>query len=121
MPILGMLVLKVTPFNQHRYTWCVGYLEKALARLEMALASPTPAEEDKKTEKKKFLVGEEVTLADIMVGGALIRAGNFLMDRKMREAFAPSVEGYLRGLLEIPEVGEAFGPLVLVEERVKNI
>lgn len=109
MPILGMLVLKVTPFNQHRYDWCVGYLEKALGRLEMALTADGKA--------KKFLVGEEVTLADVMVGGALIRAGNFLMDREMLKG-APSIEGYLKGLLEIPEVGEAFGPLVLVEERV---
>ncbi|KAK5653482.1 hypothetical protein OQA88_8968 [Cercophora sp. LCS_1] len=111
MPILGMLVLKVTPFNQHRYDWCVGYLEKALERLGMALKTEdgTP---------RKFLVGEEITLADVMVGGALVRAGNFLMDREMLKV-APSIEGYLKGLLEVPEVGEAFGPLALVEERVR--
>ncbi|KAK0616546.1 hypothetical protein B0T14DRAFT_482848 [Immersiella caudata] len=112
MPILGMLVLKVTPFHQHRYDWCVGYLEKGLGRLEMALKG------DGDGKARRFLVGEEVTLADVMVGGALIRAGNFLMDREMRKG-APSVEGYLRGLLEIPEMGEAFGELALVEERVK--
>ena len=112
MPILGMLVLKMTPFHQHRYDWCVGYLETALGRLHLALTA------DGKGKAKKFLVGDEVTLADVMVGGALIRAGNFLMDREMLKG-APSIEGYLRGLLEIPEVGAAFGPLVLVEERVK--
>lgn len=41
------------------------------------------------------------------------------MDREMRNR-APSVEGYLRGLLEIPEMGEAFEELVLVEERVRR-
>lgn len=106
MPILGMLVLKVTPWNPHRYGWCVGYLEKALGRLETAVKG------------RMFLVGEEITLADVMVGGALLRAGNFLMDREMLKG-APSVEGYLRGLMDIPEIGEAFGKLVLCEERVK--
>lgn len=112
MPVLGMLVLRMTPFHRDRYDWCVRNLERALARLEMALEA-----ED---GPKKFLVGHEVTLADVMVAGALIRAGNFLMDREMVRDKAPSVPAYLGGLLEIPELGAAFGPLVLCEERVRG-
>ncbi|KAK4455382.1 elongation factor 1-gamma [Podospora aff. communis PSN243] len=112
MPVLGMLVLKVTPWNEWRYGFCVGNLERALGVLEGVLSKGGEG------GNKRFLVGEEITLADVMVGGALVRAGNFLMDKEMRRG-VPAVEGYLRGLMEVPEMKEAFGELVLVEERVR--
>jgi len=64
-------------------------LEKALGRLGMALTADGKA--------RNFL-GEKVTLADVMVGGALIRAGNFLMaaNREAREEKTPvCVSDYL--------------------------
>lgn len=108
LPVLGMIVLKMTPFNQFRYDWCVKYLEKALGRLEIAL----------KEGNGRFLVGEELTLADIMVAGGLFRAGTFLMDVEMLKA-TPEVLRYMKGLLEIPEIGTAFGPFQVCEVRLK--
>ena len=103
-----MIMIKIVPFDEARYNQCAGNLERALRRLEQAVQAGNG----------KFLVSDELTMADIMVLGSLICAGKFLMDSEMLKA-APSVPGYLRGLLEIPEVGKAFGELKLCETRVR--
>jgi len=96
--------MKAWPFDQARYETVGVNLEKALARLEIAL----------KQRKGRFLVGEELTIADIIVGGALWFAMRSFVDKEMRKA-APSLEGYLRGFLELPEVGGTFRKLKLCE------
>ncbi|KAK1760293.1 hypothetical protein QBC47DRAFT_419183 [Echria macrotheca] len=108
IPLLLMAVLGLRPFDQGLYDMHVANFERALRRVEVGLEGG-----------RRFLVGDKVTLADVMVGGALFFAGKFLMDSEMRGTVAPSVEGYLRGLLEVPEVGGAFGELVLCEARKK--
>ncbi|KAK3688996.1 glutathione S-transferase [Podospora appendiculata] len=107
MPPLYMCVLHIAPFDEARYAQSVASLERALKRLAVALA-----------DGRKFLVGDHVSMADVMVAGPLMILGKHLMDREMR-ALVPSVVEYLKGLLEIPEVGNAFEALELCEVRVR--
>ncbi|KAK0612160.1 glutathione S-transferase [Immersiella caudata] len=109
VPPLVMTLLKIIPFDETRYNQCLGSLERAVKRLEVAL----------KTGNGKFLVGDQLTLADIMVAGALHLAAKFLMDPELLKA-APSLKGYLQGILEIPEVKGAFGELQFCEARAKG-
>lgn len=107
LPPMLMALFKAIPFDEARYDQCAANFERALKRLDVALQGG-----------KKFLVGDQLTFADVMVLGPLSLATKVLVDAEMRKA-APNVEGYLRGLLEIPELKKAFGELVLIETRVK--
>ncbi|KAL2125885.1 hypothetical protein VTI74DRAFT_2362 [Chaetomium olivicolor] len=107
-PPLLMVVAKMIPYDEGRYAQCVSAFERALKRVEVALQGG-----------RKFLVGEQLTLADVMVFGVLQLASKFVMDAEMRKE-VPNVEAYLKGLMEVPEVKGAFGDLQLCETRVKE-
>lgn len=109
VPPLIMTVFKMVPFDEGRYGTCLAGLERAVKRVEAEL---------EKREGKKFLVGEELTLADIMVAGALSVAARFYMDEEMREGLQ-RVKGWLEGLWEIEEIKGAFGPLEFCEKRMR--
>ncbi|KAL2262987.1 hypothetical protein VTK26DRAFT_8716 [Humicola hyalothermophila] len=103
-----MTVANLIPYDEAKYQEYVGKFERALQRIEVALQGG-----------KKFLVGDQLTLADVMVLGPLFMSSKFLFDAEMKK-LAPSVEGYLRGLLEVPELKKAFGELGVCEKRVKK-
>jgi elongation factor 1-gamma len=109
VPPLVMTILKIIPFDEAKYNQCTGNLERAIKRVEVAL----------KNGNGKFLVGDQLTLADIMVTGPLHLAAQLLMDPEMLKA-APSLKGYLEGIFEFPEVKGAFGELKFCEARVKG-
>jgi elongation factor 1-gamma len=104
-PPLVMVLFKVQPFEEAWYNRSMDNFARALKRLDVAVKG------------KKFLVGDQLTLADIMVLGPLQLAGRFMMDAEMRKE-APNVEGYMKGLLEIPELRQAFGEPQLCEKRM---
>ncbi|KAK4187331.1 glutathione S-transferase [Podospora australis] len=108
IPPLLMVMAKMIPYDEAKYNQSAAALERALKRVEVALKGG-----------KKFLVGDQFTFADAMVLGPLHLAGKFLLDEEMRKA-APSVEGYLKGLLEaVPEMKKQFGDIVLAETRTR--
>lgn len=107
-PPLLMCLIKVIPYDEAKYDQHVAALEKGVQRVETELKGG-----------KKFLVGEQLTLADIMIFGALQVAGKFVMDKEMRKGL-PNVEAYLNRMLEVPEMKEAFGALELCETRIKG-
>jgi elongation factor 1-gamma len=107
IPPLLMCLLKVVPFDQARYDQCLGALERALKRLDLALQGG-----------RKFLVGEQITLADVMVAGVLVPLARNLMDSEMRKG-VPHVEAYLKAVMEVPEMKQAFGTVEFCETRVK--
>lgn len=100
----------LVPYTPEGYDASAKKFERAVKHVENSLAKGNG----------KFLVGEEVTVADVMVAGALILASKLLLDAEMKKSAAPSVEGYLKGLLEIPELKESFGELVTVQERLRG-
>ncbi|KAK3388612.1 hypothetical protein B0T20DRAFT_98940 [Sordaria brevicollis] len=108
-PMLMIHRPDLIPYEAKGYDQFASRFERAVKNVESALTRGNG----------KFLVGEEVTVADIMVAGPLILGSKLLLDAEMKKG-APSVEGYLRGLLEIQELKEAFGELVTVQERIRG-
>jgi elongation factor 1-gamma len=104
---LAMCVVKYIPADEARYAQSIASFERALRYLNAALQ-----------DGRKFLVGDELTLADVMVLGPLFLAASYLLDAEMR-ASAEVVVRYIQNLLEIPELKKAFGVLVLADTRVK--
>ncbi|KAL2167124.1 hypothetical protein VTG60DRAFT_1678 [Thermothelomyces hinnuleus] len=107
IPPMLMVVAKMFPYDEARYNFHVGAVERALKRVEHELK-----------DGRKFLVGGQLTLADIMIAGVLQLGTKFLVDKDMRKE-VPAVEAYLKGIMEIPEMKQAFGDLQACETRVK--
>ncbi|KAK8064423.1 glutathione S-transferase [Apiospora phragmitis] len=76
LPAFVMCVLKYMPYSEQAYNNAANNLERALKRVDKAVDGGN----------KKFLVGDELTMADIMVAGPLFFGQGFLIDQKMREA-----------------------------------
>ncbi|KAL2157286.1 hypothetical protein VTH06DRAFT_6224 [Thermothelomyces fergusii] len=107
VPPLLMVVAKLIPYNEAQYNSHAAAVERALRRIEHELK-----------DGRKFLVGGQLTLADIMVAGPLQLGTRFLVDKDMRKE-VPAVEAYLKGIMEIPEIKKAFGELQTCETRTK--
>ncbi|KAK3997835.1 glutathione S-transferase [Cladorrhinum sp. PSN332] len=108
IPALLMTIANLIPFDAARYDQSAAELERALKRVNDAVKG------------RKFIVGDELTFADVQLLGPLQLATKFLVDEEMRKTAAPNLEGYLRGLLEVPELKAQFGELVLCEKRVRQ-
>ncbi|RYP19123.1 hypothetical protein DL765_003539 [Monosporascus sp. GIB2] len=102
-----MVVLKVVPYDEGRYNTCMGNAERACKRVETALAGG-----------KKHLVGDELTLADIMVAGVLFSAFKFFIDAETRKDL-PNTIAWIQNLAEMKEFKDSFGTLEMCETRVK--
>ncbi|KAH6637120.1 glutathione S-transferase [Chaetomium tenue] len=109
LPPVLMLVAKLEqyPYDEKRCNQHLAALERALGRVEAELK-----------DGRQFLVGGQLTLADIMVVGVLQVAGRFFIDKEMRKNL-PGVEAYVKRVMEVPEMKGAFGDLQLCETRVK--
>lgn len=106
MPAI-MCLFNIIPFDEKKYEMHAGNLTRSLKRVEAALQGG-----------KKYLVGDELTLADIMVSGSLFFALGFMIDAQMKKDIPETVK-YLQGLSELPEFKKAFGELKSIETAVK--
>lgn len=104
---LIMCLMKVVPYNEATYNKEISSLERALKRLDAALQ-----------DGRKFLVGDAITLADVMVVGALALAARCVLDPEMQKC-APAVMKYWHSMMEVPELKKAFGGVVPVAARLK--
>ena len=109
VPALVMTVFKMVPFDEARYNTHAANFQRALGKVQAALESGNG----------KFLVGDQITLADVMIAGVLFKAAKHLMDAEMVKS-VPKVKEYLEGLCEIEEIKGAFGSLQVCEVRVKK-
>lgn len=98
---------KIIPFNETQQAVAAERFERALTKVEAAVKGG-----------KKHLVGNELTLADLMVASALFMAGGPLFDAEMR-AKAPATVEYVKGIASIPEFAKTFGEFKPCETRVK--
>ncbi|KAI0002793.1 glutathione S-transferase [Xylariaceae sp. FL0662B] len=105
-PVL-MALMKAIPFDEQRYNTALANIDRALKRIEVAVQGG-----------KKYLVGEQLTLADVMVAGPLFLAFKLFADAEMRKG-APGVVAWIQGIAEIPEFKKFFGNLELCETRRK--
>ncbi|UPK96460.1 hypothetical protein LCI18_007395 [Fusarium solani-melongenae] len=97
--VAGVTVYKYIPQEEGTFNLMVSQFEKGVQRVEAALAGG-----------KEYLVGEQVTLADIMVFGALFFSLSFLFDEEKRSK-VPETVRYLKALAEQPAFKNAFGEL----------
>ena len=109
VPLQLMLVAKLEqyPYDEARCNQHLAALARAVGRVEAELK-----------DGRQFLVGGQLTLADIMVVGVLQLAGKFFLDKEMRKDL-PSVEAYVKRVMEVAEMKGAFGDLQLCDTRVK--
>lgn len=104
LPPAVMVYLKMIPYDEKLYNKHVDATVRALKRVEVALEGG-----------KKYLVGDQITLADIMVAGPLYFGTEFLIDAEMRKEI-PNTVAWLKGLAALPEF-KCFGELPLCETR----
>ncbi|KAI1470929.1 glutathione S-transferase [Daldinia caldariorum] len=107
LPPAAMVYYKIIPVDSTRYEQSAASAERALKRVEVALK-----------DGQKFLVGDNVTLADILVGGGVFFAANFLLDAEMRKEL-PNVVAWAQRLAALPEF-KALGEFKLLETRIKS-
>jgi elongation factor 1-gamma len=105
LTIMLMFVFKMVPYDEARCNTAFASLERALKRVNAALEGGT-----------KYLVGDKLTLADIMVVGVLFPCFKLFVDAEMRKGI-PNVVSYAQGLAEQAEFKSTFGALELCEER----
>ncbi|KAH6845650.1 glutathione S-transferase [Chaetomium sp. MPI-CAGE-AT-0009] len=110
VPPMLMLVAKLEayPYDEARCNQLLAGFARAVARLDAELK-----------DGRQFLVGGQLTLADIMVVGVLQLGAKFFMDKEMRKDL-PNVEAYVKRVMEVAEMKAAFGDLHLCETRVKK-
>ncbi|KAI1099381.1 glutathione S-transferase [Jackrogersella minutella] len=102
---VAMMFYKMVPYNEEVYNASVSKSERALKHLEAAL------------QGKKYLVGDSVSLADIMVSSTLFFGSKFLIDAEMRKDL-PNTVAWLQGLTALPEF-KPLGELNMLETRMK--
>jgi elongation factor 1-gamma len=109
VPPLLMIVAKLEqyPYNEARFNQHMAALARATGRVAAELK-----------DGRQFLVGDQLTLADIMVVGVLQLAAKSFMDKEMRKDL-PNVEAYVKRVMEVDEMKGAFGDLQLCETRIK--
>lgn len=107
LPALLMMI-KIQPFDEARYNFSASAFERALQKVEAAVK-----------DGRKYLVGEQLTLADLSVAAALFNTSGFLLDAEMRKT-APGTIEYLKGIAAIPEFAKVFGEYKPCENRVKG-
>lgn len=94
------------PYDAARQEHAAQFFERALGKIEAAAKGG-----------KKFLVGEELSLADLMVVSSLYMAGKALFDDEMR-AKVPATVAYIKGIVAGKEFAEAFGEWAPCAKRV---
>lgn len=99
------LMLKMMPYNEATHTKAASQFERALGRVEAAVKGG-----------KKFLVGDQLTLADLMVASVLFYSSAFLLDAEMQKT-APAAIEYLKSIAAVPEFAKYFGEYKPCEKR----
>ncbi|KAI0525954.1 glutathione S-transferase [Xylaria bambusicola] len=96
MPI-AMAALKLYPMNEVAFDRHVESLQKDVKALEKALEGG-----------KKYLVGDEVTMADFMVLSWVYYVMKYFGDAEMRQA-NPNLVAYFESYAAVPEYNKYFG------------
>lgn len=96
----------MVPFNAETHGPAAERFQRALGKIEATVA-----------DGRKFLVGDELTLADILVASHLFTISLFLLDADMRKAVPKTIE-WLKGIAVIPEVAKYYGEYKPVEKRI---
>lgn len=100
--------IKIRAFDAASYDTAASLFERALTKVEAAVKGG-----------KKYLVGDQLTLADLEVAPFLQFTSDFLFDAEMGAKFPATVE-YVKGIAAVPEVAKFFGEFKLIEKRIRG-
>ncbi|RWA05928.1 hypothetical protein EKO27_g9184 [Xylaria grammica] len=103
---IAMVALKVYRLDEQRFNDHVAGLERDLKYIESALQGG-----------KKHLVGDKLTVADLMVTSTLYYAFKYLVDADMRKGL-PNLVAYIQAFADAPEHKKYYGELELCETRI---
>ncbi|KAI0117669.1 glutathione S-transferase [Nemania sp. FL0031] len=103
---IAMTVLKLYTFDQKRFTDHLDGVEKDVKYLEKVLQGG-----------KKFLVGDKLTMADLMVTSLLFHAFKYIVDAEMRKKL-PNLVAYIQAFAAAPEHKKYYGELEFCETRI---
>ncbi|CAN8098624.1 unnamed protein product [Discula destructiva] len=96
---------KLIPYDAAQQAAAAGRFERSLEKIEAAVKGG-----------KKHLVGDSLTLADLMVVSAMYMAGTALFDVEMREK-VPATLDYIKSVTSVPEFSKVFGEWKPCEKR----
>lgn len=102
-PLYMMIVIKRQPMDEERFNAAIAGLERDLKYMEVVLKGG-----------KKFLVGDSLTLADLVVTSALYIIFQKFYDAEMRKKI-PNVVAYMQAFAAAPEHKKYYGELVMCE------
>ncbi|KAF3061965.1 Elongation factor 1-gamma [Daldinia childiae] len=106
LPPTAIVFYKGYTLDDDRYNKCIAAAERALKRVDAALQGG-----------QKYLVGDSVTLADIMVAGCVFFGTKVVIDAEIRKEI-PNVVAWAQRLEALPEF-KALGEFNLLETRIK--
>ena len=93
------------------------YVKSAVAKSRARTLRAVQVLEDH-LQKRTFLIGERVTLADLFVASIVVRAFLYVLDRKWWEGH-PNVTRWYKTVHNLPCYAAVAGNIVLTEEAVK--
>ncbi|KAH8159555.1 hypothetical protein CIB48_g8690 [Xylaria polymorpha] len=103
---IAMTVLKVYTLDEKRFNDHVVALKRDAKYLEGALQGG-----------KKYLVGDQLTMADFMVTSLLYYSFKYLIDAEWRKEL-PNLVAYIKNFADAPEHKKYYGELELCEKSI---
>ncbi|KAI3332066.1 glutathione S-transferase [Xylariaceae sp. AK1471] len=104
---IAMTALKLYPLDEKRFDSCFAGFQRDIRYLETALKGG-----------KKHLVGNSLTMADLMVTSLLYYCFKYMIDAEFRKEL-PNVVAYIQAFAAIPEHKKYYGELEMCETHVK--
>ncbi|KAI0430195.1 glutathione S-transferase [Xylaria sp. FL1042] len=105
---LAMVVFKYYPLNEQAFDFHVDALLRNAKYLETVLQGG-----------KKHLVGNKLTMADVMVTSFLYYAFKYFLDPETRKEL-PNLTAYMQAFASVPEHKKYYGELELCETRLSK-
>ncbi|KAJ8121062.1 hypothetical protein ONZ43_g2393 [Nemania bipapillata] len=103
---IAMTVMKLYTPDERRFNDHIAGLERDVKYLEASLQGG-----------KKFLVGDRLTMADLMVTSLLYHSFKYLVDAEMRKEL-PNLIAYMEAFAAIPEHKKYYGELEMCETKI---
>ncbi|KAI1755185.1 glutathione S-transferase [Xylaria castorea] len=103
---IAMTVMKVYTMDEKRFNDHVAGLKRDVKYLEAVLQGG-----------KKYLVGDQLTMADLMVTGLLYYGFKHLIDAELRKEL-PNLVAYIKNFADAPEHKKYYGELELCENSI---
>lgn len=104
----NQMLLGIKPYDAAVYDFAASQFERALGKVEATVKGG-----------KKYLVGDELTLADLEVATFVQATAAYLFDAELAVK-VPATVDYVKGIAAIPEVAKFFGEFKPIEKRIRG-